>query len=173
MKSTPGPVKLPAKSGRPPKFREPRRPITVTLPESVLHRLACVDPDRARAIVKVTNTAVDAQRVGTTVELVEVLPGMGIIIVGPSQLLRRITWLRMVEVAPLRYLLTLQPGTSIDSLELAVLELIDEVKPGDDWELTLLTELKDLIRGLRKRGELSKAELLLVNTAPKIASRGA
>ncbi|MGH6635657.1 MAG: hypothetical protein ACRED0_05815, partial [Gammaproteobacteria bacterium] len=72
------------KSGRPPKFRGPRRPITVTLPENTLARLASIDPDRARAIVKATDTIMpfDAES-HKQVELVEVAPGLGIIIVGP------------------------------------------------------------------------------------------
>ena len=45
------------KSGRPPKFRCARRPITVTLPEDTLARLASIDADRARAIAKATDAA--------------------------------------------------------------------------------------------------------------------
>jgi hypothetical protein len=45
------------KIGRRPKFRGPRRPVTVTLPERTLATLAAIDADRARAIVKVTETA--------------------------------------------------------------------------------------------------------------------
>ena len=36
--------------GRPAKFAEPSRPVTVTLPERVLQLLAAVDADRAKAI---------------------------------------------------------------------------------------------------------------------------
>jgi hypothetical protein len=98
------------------------------------------------------------------IELVEVAPGLGIIIVGPSQLLQKIKWLRLVEVAPMRFLLSIPLGTSIDSLELAVIELLEDSKPHDDWEDALLSQLRDLIRRLRRRGELSKAEMLFVDT---------
>ena len=98
------------------------------------------------------------------VDLVEVSPGLAIIIVGPSQLLQRIEWLRLVEVAPMRFLLSIPPGTSIDSLELAVIELLEDTKPYDDREGSLLSQLRDLIRTLRRRGELSKAEMLFVDT---------
>ena len=40
--------------GRPPKFTEPRHAVTMTLPERILDRLAEIDPDRTRAVVKVT-----------------------------------------------------------------------------------------------------------------------
>ena len=124
------------KSGRPPKFRGPRRLVTVTLPESTLARLASIDADRARAIVKATDAAIpfDAKQ-QKQVELVEVSPGLAIIIVGPSQFLRRIEWLRLVEVSPTRFLLSIPLNTSIDSLELAVIKLLEDVMP--DWEHSL------------------------------------
>ncbi len=151
------------KSGRPPKFRGPRRPVTVTLPESTLARLASIDTDRARAIVKATDAAIplDANQ-QKQVELVEVSPGLAIIIVGPSQFLRKIEWLRLVEVSPTRFLLSIPLNTSIDSLELAVIKLLEDVMP--DWEHSLLTQLRDLIRRLRRGDELSKAEMLFVDT---------
>jgi hypothetical protein len=151
------------KPGRPPKFPGPRHPVTVTLPEDTLARLASVDPDRARAIVKVTDAAMalDADR-QKQVDLVEVSPGLAIIIIGPSQVLKKIKWLRLVEVAPMRYLLSIPLGTSIDTLELAILELLEEAKI--DGEHSLLLQLRNLIRGLRRRGGLSKGELLFVDT---------
>ncbi len=41
-----------SQGGRPAKFDEPRRPVTVTLPVRILTQLAEIDADRARAIVK-------------------------------------------------------------------------------------------------------------------------
>jgi hypothetical protein len=153
------------KKGRPPKFREPRRPITVTLPENTLARLAAIDPDRARAIVKATEaaTARDA-KTHRRVELVEVMPGLGIIVVGPSRYLQKIEWLRLVEVAPMRFLLILPSGTPVDSLEVAIIDLLEDLGPHDEWEKSVLQQLRDLIRDLRLRGKLSRAELLLIDT---------
>lgn len=154
-----------SKSGRPPKFSEPRRPITVTLPEATLARLASIDPDRARAIVKVTDSVMPFNAgLREQVQLVEVAPGLGIIIVGPSRLLQKIKWLRLVEVAPMRFLLTIPSGTSIDSIEVAIMDLLDDVESYDDWEHSLLTALKDLVQRLRRRGRLSKAEMLFIDT---------
>ena len=154
-----------AKSGRPPKFRGPRRPVTVTLPESTLARLSSIDLDRARAIVRVTDAVKPAAaRQQSPVDLVEVSPGLAVIVVGPSPRLRKIKWLRLLEVAPLRFLLSIPTGTSIDSLELAVLELLEDPTLDDDSERSLLIQLKDLIRGLRHGGQLSKGEMLFVDT---------
>jgi hypothetical protein len=152
------------KSGRPPKFRGPRRPITVTLPEETLDRLEAIDPDRARAIVKVTAAALPSDARHNLIEVVEVEPGRGLIIVGPSSQLQKIEGLRLVEVAPLRFLLTIPLGTAIDSIELAVIDAVDNAAECEDWERSILTQLRDLIRNLRRRGELSKAEILFVDT---------
>src|SRR5262245_27856159 len=98
-------------SGRPPKFKGPRRPVTVTLPVETLQRLESIDSDRARAIVKAADAAVPRESANQKlIEVVEVEKGLGIIIVGPSKLLQKIEGLRMVEVAPLRYLLTIPLG---------------------------------------------------------------
>src|SRR5690349_18001779 len=106
--------------GRPPKFQQRGRPITVTLPDSTLARLAAIDPDRSRAIVKATDAAMAAQSNGVALpELVEVAPGIRVILVGPTRSLRQIEWLRLFEVAPFRFLLIIPSGTSVDSLELA------------------------------------------------------
>lgn len=153
------------KKGRPPKFKEPRRPVTVTLPESTLARLAAIEPDRARAIVKATNAAMpgDAKE-RKPVELNEVMPGLGIIIVGPSRYLQKIKWLRLIELAPLRFLVTIPTGTAVDSLELELVDLLQSVKPDEEWEKSLLEDLRDLMRNLRLEGKLRKAELLFVDT---------
>jgi len=153
------------KKGRPPKFRESRRPVTVTLPESTLARLAAINPDRARAIVKAVGVGVppDAKH-QKQVELVEVAPGVGIIVVGPSRYLKRIKWLRLVEIAPMRYLLTIPSGTAVDSLELAVVDLLGNVESLDEWERSILENLRDLMRTLRLGDKLYKAELLFIDT---------
>ena len=151
--------------GRPPKFQEPRRPITVTLPESTLARLAAIDPDRARAIVKATNAAMPTDAKGRRpVELVEVMPGLGIIIVGPSRYLQRIKWLRLIELAPTRFLVTIPTGTPVDYQELSRIDMLQKVKRHQEWEKSILEALRDLMRQVRLAGKLTKAELLFVDT---------
>jgi hypothetical protein len=98
------------------------------------------------------------------IEVVEVGPGLGIIIVGPSQLLKKIEALRLVEVAPLRFLLTIPLGTSIDSIEVAVIDAVESITASEEDERSTLMQLRELIRNLRRRGELSKGEMLFVDT---------
>ena len=97
------------------------------------------------------------------VELIEVMPGLGVIMVGPSRYLQTIKWIRLIELAPLRFLVTIPTGTAVDSLELELVDLLQNVKPDEKWEMSLLEDLRDLMRNLRLEGKLRKAELLFVD----------
>ena len=152
--------------GRPPKFHEASRPVTVTLPERTLGRLEAVSPDRAKAIVKCVEAAIGGHNQSREpVELVEVLPGKALIVVGPSRLLGRISWLRRVEMAPARYLLVLPVGTSVESLEVEILDLMNTLGPKDADERDLLEKLHALLGDNRRRRAISKAELIFVDVA--------
>ncbi len=151
--------------GRPPKFKEPSRPITVTLPERTLDLLATIDGDRARAIVKSANAAMpEGKRGHRAIEVVTVLPGAGIILVGPSHYLRKISWLRLVEVAPQRFLLVLPSNTPPDSLEIELIDLLDDIPESETSERTMIKELQLHLRSFRRGHKVSKAEILFVST---------
>jgi len=152
--------------GRPPKFREPRRPVTMTLPVRILDRLAEIDLDRARAVVKVTEAALGGKKDGfKSVDLVQMASGKSLLVVGSSFLLRRIPWLKLIEIAPARYLLTIPSGTPIEALEVALRDLAHDPEPSKNQsETQVIEDLLHLI-GLHRRSlRLSKAELLIVDT---------
>lgn len=154
-------------SGRPPKFAEARRPITVTLPERTLRQLAAVDADRARAIVKAASRT--TRRPGASappVEVVEALPGQAVILVRSSRYLPRIEWLRLVAVDRDRNLLAIPSGTAIESLEVAVEDLIDSLPADEHRERELLTALHKILRQRRRQRTVSKMEILLMS-APR------
>lgn len=154
-----------ARGGRPPKFDEPRRVVTVTLPERILRQLSAIQPDLARAIVQVTQTSIVGRIARRPpVELVEVAPGTSVILVGPSRCLRQLPWLRLIEIAPDRYLLTIVPGTAVESLEVAILDLLESVPEEDEYERAILTELRHQIGILRRKRVIWKAELLFVGS---------
>lgn len=154
--------------GRPPKFSEPRHPVTVTLPERILRALEGIDPDRARAIVKVTETVTGADgRRFKPVELVEVLPGKAIILVGPCAPLRRLQDLHVIEIAPGRFLLTISPGTPAEMLELTLLDAMEGSQKLDERERAVLRELRDLLSSHRRESRMSKGEMLFINIPRK------
>ena len=155
--------------GRPPKFDEPRRPVTLTLPERTLTRLAAVDADRATAIVKLVDSLLPASNGQRLVDVVEVAPGAAIILVAPSRYLRRIPWLRLAELSPGRHLVTILPGTPIDSLEVAILDLLESLPASEDYERKILDELRRLIGAGRREQKITKYEMLYVR--PAVARR--
>jgi hypothetical protein len=133
----------------------------MTLPERTLRLLDAMGQDRARAIVRVTDAALspDPAR-NPSVHVVEVLPGLGIILVGPSRILQKISWLRLVELGPARYLLSIPTGTPVESLEVALHDLLEVVPADDVRERAMVERLGALMRTLRRDGSISKAEML-------------
>ncbi|MEZ0273323.1 MAG: hypothetical protein ACAH88_00345 [Roseimicrobium sp.] len=149
--------------GRPPKFDEPSRPITITLPESTLRGLERIDADRGRAIVRLTQDALREQAPEQPlVEILEMAPNTGLIVVGPSMTLQRIPFLHLVEVSPTRFLIALDAGNDYRALELAVRDILEEVPAAEVRERTLLHELLEMTKKLRQSERVSMAEILLV-----------
>jgi hypothetical protein len=154
--------------GRPPKFDEPSRPITLTLPESTLEGLSLIDADRGQAIVKLTQGALRQGKFAQPlVDIVQMAANTGLLIVGPSVALKRIPFLYLVEVAPARFLLAMQPGNDFKALEIAVHDILDDVPKNDERERELLTLLLQNIKHLRKHERVSMAEILLVSMESK------
>jgi hypothetical protein len=157
-----------AAGGRPPKYAGPSRPVTLTLPESTLEGLAQVHPDRGRAIVKLTEAAL---RTGTQesaqVEIVQMVDRTGLLVVGPSEALRRIPFLHLVEVAPARHLLAMDPGNDFRSLELALQDVLEDVPVTEERERGLIGQLLDQVRTLRKTARVRMAEILFVELPEK------
>ena len=151
--------------GRPPKFDEPSRPITVTLPERVLGLLASVNTDRARAISKLAEIVLgEAGSPRKPVELVKVASGKSIILVAHSVYLQNIPWLRLVEVAPARHLLSLLPGTSVEQLEIAIGDLLEVVPEEEANEREILKSLLQNVRSPRRHQKFAKEEILFVES---------
>lgn len=148
--------------GRPRKFAEASRPVTVTLPHRTLQLLRSVHHDRAQAIATVTDWATREDR-DAFVDIVEVQGSQAVIVVGPSRCLTGIPWLRLVEIAPARFLLVIPSGTAIETLEVAVLDLLDSLSDDDEYERALLTKLRDVLTSQRRTERVSKAEILLLD----------
>lgn len=151
--------------GRPPKFDEPRRAVTVTLPERTLDQLQAVDGDRAKAIVKAAGVAAGIDPEDSAhCEVVQMAPGVGLLVVPPSQTLRTIPWLKLIEIAPTRYLLAIEPETPIEKVELSLIDLAESARRTAPREAPMIEELRQHIRHLRRKEVITKAEILFVET---------
>ena len=151
-------------SGRPPKFHESRQPVTMILPTRILDALATIDADRARAVVKVTEAVVGTdKRHFEPVELVEMAPNRFVIVVGPSEFLKRIPSLKLIEIAPARYLLTIASGTPIEALEVALRDLLHAPTiQAEEPEIRIVHDLLNLIGDRRRTQRLTKSEILII-----------
>lgn len=152
--------------GRPPKFNEPCRPVTVTLPERVLNLLASVNSDRAKAISRLVDIALGEEKASRgPVELVSVAPGKSLILVAHSAYLESLPWLRLVEIEPARHLISLLPGTSAEKLEVAIGDLLEVVPEDETGDRELLESLRQNVRSQRRHKRLVTEEILFVETA--------
>jgi hypothetical protein len=150
-------------AGRPPKFDEPSSPVTVTLPSRILQQLKMIDSDRGKAIVKcVDEIAARSLSNENKVQIIKVSENSGLIVIGRCRCLECIPWLRLVEIAPARFMLSITPGTSVTSLEVAIRDLIENNAAGDDCDKGLLEELRQCISHHRRQEIVTKGEILFV-----------
>lgn len=163
----------PSKGGRPLKFHEKSRAVTLTLPERILDLLQTIDADRARAVVKVTEATVSENHgyVGSGAELVEVLPGLGMIVLGPCRSLTRIKWLNLAEVAAGRSILVLKSGAPVERLEIEVLEIMENLPAEAERDRPVLQRLKTILSSLRREERVSKGEVILFRTGAATEGR--
>jgi hypothetical protein len=99
------------------------------------------------------------------VEVVQMADNTGLLVVGPSTVLRSIPFLHLVEVAPARFLLAMDPGHDYRSLELALRDELEDVPESDERERGLITQLLERITHLRKSARMRMAEILFVELA--------
>lgn len=150
-------------AGRIPKFSEPSRPVTVTLPLSVLQQLEKIDNDRGKAIVKcVEKATAGSQDIKSPVEIVKISDSAGLIVIGPCRCLETIPWLHLVEISPNRFLISILPETGVTQLEVAILDLIEH-DLASDIEKPLLEELRQYISRQRRKEAVIKREILLID----------
>jgi hypothetical protein len=124
-----------------------------------------VDRDRAHAIVRLAgHECFQRQASSAEVEIIEIAPGSSIILVGPMRALRRISLLRLVEVAPRRFLLTIPSGTAIEALEMELLDTLESLSADEEAERPGLERLRQILNQQRKKKTVSKREFLLIGS---------
>ena len=158
------------RGGRPAKFDEPSRPVTITLPDRILDRLMEIDGDRAKAVVKAVETALAGGPRGPKAEPVgelRVAKDESLLVVARSRLLASIPWLTMVEIAPGRHLLSLRDGVPIEKLEVTLGDLLDSSPDASEAERNVLRTLLTRIRTPRRNQAVRKEEILVVRSIPK------
>ncbi len=128
--------------------------------------LAGVDSDRAKAITKLVDTSLNThhKKPLKPVATVKVAEDRAIILVSYSEQLNRIPWLRLIEVAPGRHLISIRSGTSIESMEVAMQDLLEDLPAEKSPDREILEVLMQIIRASRRKKTTLKEEILFVAT---------
>lgn len=150
-------------SGRPPKFDEASTPITVTLPLRTLEALRRIDRDRARAIVKCVDAASGDAPPPKGIEIINAFGEFSLIVVPPCPSLRRLAGLRLVEIAPDRFLLVGVGDYTAGALELELMDLIEKLSPEEESERALLDELRLILSRHRRLENITGGKILLID----------
>jgi hypothetical protein len=153
-------------AGRPRKFNTPSRVITLTLPEATLEKLTTIHADRAHAIVQAAEFAVPTGEVDRTgVQIVTVGASVGMLTVPYSPRLREIPGLSLAQILPNRFIIVLAGGTSFADVEVALMDQLDRIEAADAHERSILTDLLEHLRKLRRSERINMAEVILVEMA--------
>ena len=149
--------------GRPPKFKEPCRSVTMTLPLRVLDLLAAVDNDRATAVAKLATAALSPRegRPFKPIDFLKLPNGKKLILVADSPALRAIPWLDLVEVGPARHLICLHHGVPVEKLEVTLHDMIDARAPANP-ERAFLADLLAFLQIPRRTQSIDRGELLFI-----------
>ncbi|MDE3155295.1 MAG: hypothetical protein KGN76_09335 [Acidobacteriota bacterium] len=156
--------------GRPHKFGEPSRLIALTLPQSVIRGLRQIDPDLARAVVRLfrsgTGGPETAAEPAQEAELVSVGTRRALIAVN-RRAIPELPGVAMIPFSETRAFLALSPGTTLADLELAIVDYLDEFRPADATRRTLTT-LRERLRHWRRDPALrfETRSILVAETVP-------
>lgn len=150
--------------GRPRKFgARPARPVTVTLPDDIIERLAATDDDLGSAIVAL------AERVPAAKQAPAELASYGdraVIIVTPVDALSRLPGVELVPTAPRRALIALERGVSIAAFELTIRDAL-ESGDGTHAEREVLKSVAGLLRRSRQSRKVAAEERTIIVLKPK------
>ncbi len=155
--------RLRSKGGRPRKFTEPSRPVTVTLPDSTIEQLASIDHDRARAIAKASRLACGiAKPEAPDVEICHAGNNRALIVVKPNRYLRQLDCIRLLELFPGRSLISILPGTPSSTIEVGLRDLVESIPKTETRERAMLEKLSTIFRKSRHSNVMLKEEILII-----------
>ena len=158
------------RGGRPAKFDEPSRPVTITLPDRILDRLIKINNNHTKNIIKTIKTILTNNTYNPTTNPIKKLhinKNKSLLIVARSPLLASVPWLTMIEIAPGRHLLSLRDGVPIEKLEVTLGDLLDSHPEASEAEKNVLRTLLTRIRTPRRNQAVRKEEILVVRSLPK------
>ncbi len=137
--------------GRPRKFAEPSRAVTLTLPESVIHALEAIDHDLSRAVVRLALPGV-AQQPHPPAEVVP-FGQRAVIVVIPTKTLEQRTGVVLVPTPDGRALISFDDTMTAARLELLIQDALDEHDLPDE-DARVFEGIRDALRETRRSAHL-------------------
>jgi hypothetical protein len=163
------PVAVPRR-GRPRKFTAPSRPVTLTLPEHVLHALTALDPDLSRAIVRLAQPML-ASRPHAPAELAT-FGRHSVIVVLPSRSLEKRTGVELLHMPDGRALISFAQPMTIASLELLIEDALED-KSLSRADRSIFEAIGDILKTARRSANvilLQRNVIVLESRRPATAS---
>ena len=141
-----------ARRGRPRKFAQPSRAITLTLPERVIEALGAVDGDLGRAIVRLAQPEV-GKRPHPAAEIAA-FGRRAVIVVNPSRTLEERTGIELLHLPDGRALIAFDQAHSVADLELVIADTLEDVRlPAADR--AVFAAIGTILRNARRSREVS------------------
>lgn len=135
------------KRGRPRKFAQPSRPVSLTLPEPVIEVLSRIDRDLSRAIVRLAQPSL-ATGPHPSAELVA-FGSRAVIVVNPTRTLERRTGVLLVPLSDGRALIAFDDTMTANRLELTIQDVLEEESlPAEDAEI--FRGIRTILRDARR-----------------------
>ena len=137
--------------GRPKKFDEPARVVSLTLPESVIAQLSTLHADLGRAVVALARKS--SSRVRPPAELV-VFGKHAVISVRPTPTLERRIGIQLVPMADGRALISFDAPQTVADLELNISDALEDATlPSEDR--VVFESIRRILRDARRAKDIS------------------
>jgi hypothetical protein len=153
--------------GRPPKFGRPANLLALTLPQDTIDRLQAIDPDLGWAIVKLVEGRghvvpdTDAGEEPSDVELVPIGTEQFLIVVRAHEAFASLPGVDLVPLGHGRAFLAFERSRSIESLELALIDRLEDDSVSLD-DRARYASFREVLRGWRHDDTLVFEERAIV-----------
>ncbi|MGV3516477.1 hypothetical protein [Luteitalea sp.] len=138
--------------GRPKKFDEPTRVVSMTLPESAIDRLSQTDRDLGRAVVRMIDRKLST-RAAPAAKLV-VFGNHAVISVIPTPTLERRVGVQLVPLPDGRALLSFETPKTIADLELSITDALDDPTLSRD-DRVVFDAIRSILREARQASDVA------------------
>jgi hypothetical protein len=151
--------------GRPRKFTEPSRAVTLTLPEHVIAALSDIDHDLSRAVVRLAQPQV-ARQPHPPAELAT-FGRNAVIVVNPTRTLEDRTGALLIPLSDGRALISFDEPITIARLELSIRDVLEDPKLTEE-DKRIFTSIADILKAARRSRTvtLGQRNIIVLESSP-------